>query len=52
MFDDPSESRFPVAGIGSVAVLGEIVCCMGLKLLGGAILFSGFAAMVGLSTVW
>ena len=50
MFDDTSDSRFPAAGIGSVAVLGGIVCCMGLKLLGGAILFSGIATVVGLST--
>ena len=50
MFDDTSDSRFSVAGIGSVAVLGGIVCCMGLKLLGGAILFSGIATVVGLST--
>lgn len=50
MFDDSSDSRVPAAGFGSVAVLGGVVCCMGLKLLGGAILFSGIAAMVGLST--
>jgi len=50
MFDDTSESWFPATGIGSVAVLGGIVCCMELKLLGGAVVFSGVAAMVGLST--
>jgi len=50
MFDNTSDSRFSVAGIGSVAVLGGIVRCTGLKLLGGAILFSGIATVVGLST--
>lgn len=45
-----SESPFPFAVIGSVAVLGGIVCCLGLKLLGGAILFGGVATTVGLST--
>jgi hypothetical protein len=50
MFDDTSDSRFSVAGIGSVAILGGIVRCMGLKLLGGAILFSGIASGAGLST--
>ncbi len=50
MFDGSSDSRVPAAGLGSVAVLGGVVCCMGLKLLGGAVLFSGIAAVVGLST--
>lgn len=37
-------------GVGGLAVLGGVACCVGLKLIGGAILFSGLAATTGLTT--
>lgn len=50
MADDTSESWLPFTGVGGIAVVSGVVCCMGLKLIGGAVLFGGLAATVGLST--
>ncbi len=50
MSDDASGSLTPIGGAGGLAVVGGVVCCMGLKLLGGAVLFSGLAAAVGITT--
>jgi len=50
MSDETDDSRLPFAGLGSVAVVGGVICCMGLKMIGGAALFGGLAATVGLTT--
>lgn len=50
MADDTSDSLLPFASLGSIAIVGGVVCCMGLKVIGGAALFGGLAAMIGLST--
>jgi hypothetical protein len=50
MSDETDDTLLPFAGLGSVAVVGGVVCCMGLKLIGGAALFGGLAATVGLTT--
>lgn len=50
MFDDPSESWLPFTGVGGIAVVSGVICCLGLKLVGGAVLFGGLAATIGLST--
>lgn len=50
MTDDGSDSLLPFAGAGGFAVLAGVVCCLGLKLVGGAVLFGGIAATIGLTT--
>lgn len=50
MPDEPAQSYLQVTGIGGTAVIGGVGCCMGLKLVGGAVLFGGLAATIGLST--
>lgn len=40
-----ADSWLPYAGIG-----GLIACCLGLELLGGAVVLGGLAATIGLST--
>ena len=40
-----SDSWLPYAGVG-----GAVVCCLGLEVLGGAVLFGGLATAIGLST--
>lgn len=50
MSDESSESLIPFASVGGVAVLGAVACCVGLKAIGGVILFSGLAATISLTT--
>ncbi|MFB6206601.1 MAG: hypothetical protein ABEJ05_08775 [Haloglomus sp.] len=50
MAEETSDSVLSFPGVGSITVLGGVICCMGLKLIGGAALFGGLAATVGLST--
>ncbi len=50
MSDDSTEALSQYGGVGGLAVLGGIACCMGLKLIGVAILFSGLATTSGLTT--
>lgn len=50
MSDDSTEALSQYGGVGGLAVLGGVACCMGLKLIGGAILFSGLATTIGLTT--
>ncbi|MFC6616222.1 hypothetical protein ACFQAS_15050 [Halopenitus salinus] len=40
-----AESWLPYAGVG-----GVVACCLGLELLGGAVVVGGLAATIGLST--
>lgn len=42
---DESESLLAYAGVG-----GAAICCLGIELLGGAVILGGLAATVGLST--
>jgi hypothetical protein len=43
--DEASDSVLPYAGLG-----GAVVCCLGIEVLGGAVILGGLAAAVGLST--
>lgn len=43
--DGESESILAYAGLG-----GAVVCCLGIEVLGGAVLLGGLAATIGLST--
>ena len=40
-----ADSWLPYAGVG-----GLVACCLGLELLGGAVVLGGLAATIGLST--
>ncbi|ELZ21144.1 hypothetical protein C475_19348 [Halosimplex carlsbadense 2-9-1] len=40
-----TDSWLPYAGIG-----GVVVCCLGLEVLGGAVVLGGLATTIGLST--
>lgn len=50
MADDTTESWLSFTGIGSIVAVSGIICCMGLKLVGGAVLFGGLATTIGLTT--
>lgn len=43
--NNDAESLLPYIGIGGIAV-----CCLGIELLGGAVVLGGLAATIGLST--
>lgn len=43
--EEDAESLLAYAGLGGVAI-----CCLGIELLGGAVILGGLAAMIGLST--
>ena len=42
---EENSSLLPYAGLG-----GVVACCLALELLGGAVILSGVAAAIGLST--
>jgi hypothetical protein len=48
--DEFTAALRPYGGVGGLAVIGGVACCVGLKLVGGAILFSGLATTIGLTT--
>lgn len=50
MSGDTLRSLLPSTVLGAVAVVSGVVCCVGLKLIGGAVLFGGLATAIGLST--
>jgi hypothetical protein len=40
-----ADSQLPYVGVG-----GVVACCLGLEVLGGAVVLGGLAAKIGLST--
>lgn len=50
MSEETSDSVSRFSGIGGLAVISGVVCCIGLKVLGGAVLFGGLAATLGITT--
>jgi hypothetical protein len=50
MTEDTSDVSSRFAGLGGLALVGGVVCCMGLKPAGGAVLFGGVAATLGITT--
>lgn len=49
MSGDTFESLSQLTGVGSMAVVSGVICCLGLKLIGGAVLFGGLGALIGIS---
>jgi len=49
MSGDTFESLSQLTGVGGIAVVSGVICCMGLKLIGGAVLFGGLGAAIGIS---
>lgn len=49
MSGDTFESLSQLTGVGGIAVVSGVICCMGLKLVGGAVLFGGLGAAIGIS---
>ncbi len=50
MARESSDSLRQVSGLGGLAVVSGVLCCIGLKIVGGAVLFGGLAATVGITT--
>lgn len=50
MSDRPIQSLFPVAGAGGFAIVTGVVCCLGLKMIGAAVMFGGLATTLGITT--
>lgn len=50
MVRESSDSLLQASGIGGLAVVSGVICCIGLKVVGGAVLFGGLAATVGITT--
>lgn len=50
MSDETLRSLFPSTLLAGVAVVSGVVCCLGLKIIGGAVLFGGLATAIGLTT--
>jgi hypothetical protein len=50
MAKESSNALLQFSGLGGLAVVSSVVCCIGLKIVGGAVLFGGVAAAVGIST--
>lgn len=50
MSDESTEALSKYGGISGLGVVGGVACCVGLKLIGGAVLFSGLATTFGLTT--
>lgn len=48
--DELDKSLLPFASLGNVAIVGGVLCCLGLKVIGGVAPFGVLAAMFGVST--